>query len=68
MSIRVHKGHLFKGIHREEIVVEIKKRTHVDVSPDAIELEQPIKEVGEHEIKVIAGKEKAVLKLVIQAV
>lgn len=60
------KGHLFKGIHGKEIVEEMHKQHHADISEEFIVLEKPIKEVGEHEIQIsIAGK-KSSFKLIIE--
>jgi len=50
------KGHLFAGIHREEISKILKEQKRLDIPPDLIDLEQPIKETGEHKIKA-GGKE-----------
>lgn len=46
------KGHLFAGIHREEISRILKEQNHIDIPPELIELEKPIKEIGEYKIKV----------------
>jgi large subunit ribosomal protein L9 len=46
------KGHLFKGVHQAELVTEIKKQTELDLAPDYIVLEKPLKEVGEHTVEV----------------
>lgn len=46
------KGHLFAGIHREEISRILKEQKQIDIPPDIIELEKPIKEIGEYKIKV----------------
>ncbi len=46
------KGHLFAGINKEEIAEILKKQKHIEIPPVMIELEQPIKEIGEHKIKV----------------
>lgn len=45
------KGSLFKGVHKEEIVNALKEQGHLDLLPEHINLEKPIKEVGEHEIE-----------------
>ncbi|MEX0931359.1 MAG: 50S ribosomal protein L9 [Candidatus Paceibacterota bacterium] len=47
------KGHLFKGIHTDEIVKALEKE-HISIASEHIKLEHPIKEVGEHEITVSA--------------
>jgi large subunit ribosomal protein L9 len=59
------KGHLFAGLHREEIAKEIEKQTQLQVDPSFIQLEQPLKEVGEHEIVVSGGGKKAKFKVVV---
>lgn len=51
------KGHLFAGLHAAEIAPMIKEQTRIDVLPEFIVLEKPIKEVGEHKIDVkVQGK------------
>ncbi len=49
------KGHLFKGIHKDEIVALLKEKAGVDLNPDYITLEKPIKEIGSHEIPLTIG-------------
>jgi len=61
------QGHLFAGIHKEEIAKEIKSQTHLDIDPQFIEIESHIKETGEHEIKVSAENQKAVFTLAVEA-
>ena len=62
------KGHLFAGLHREEIAKEIEKQTQLQVDPTFIQLDHPIKEVGEHEIAVKGGGKSAKFKVVIEAI
>jgi large subunit ribosomal protein L9 len=57
------KGHLFAGIHKQEIVTALEKDAHIQVNPDFIQLDQPIKTVGEYVIEVKAGKKSAKFKL-----
>ncbi len=61
------KGHLFAGLHNEEIAAELQKQTGLQVDPSFIQLEHPVKEVGEHMIEVRAGEKSAKFKLVIEA-
>ena len=61
------KGHLFAGIHKEQIIPEIKKQTRIDMLPEFIILEKPIKEVGEHEITVKVADKTVKFKLVVKA-
>ena len=60
-------GHLFAGIHQQEIANEIKKQTGLDMEADFVKLEKPIKMVGEYDITVQAHDKKAIFKLVITA-
>jgi large subunit ribosomal protein L9 len=46
------KGHLFAGVHTEEIAKAVKKQIHLDIDPEWIKLEKPIKTTGEYEINV----------------
>lgn len=46
------KGHLFASIHPKEISRAVKEQFHIDVPEEMIELDQPIKEMGEYEIKI----------------
>ncbi len=60
------KGHLFAGVHKEEIIAKMKEK-HINLLPEFIVLEKPIKEVGEHAIEIKVQDKKAILKLVITA-
>lgn len=60
------KGHLFSKIHTKEIVTEMKKQNHADISEEFIVLEKPIKEVGEFEIPISIKGKKSSFKLVIE--
>lgn len=61
------KGHLFAGIHKNELVEALKTQTHLDILPEFIELEKPIKEVGEHSIAVSVRDQKTTFKLIVNA-
>ncbi len=60
------KGHLFAGIHNEEIVAELAKHAHVQVDPSFIQLTSPIKEVGEFSVEVKAEGKSAKFKLIVK--
>jgi large subunit ribosomal protein L9 len=60
------KGHLFAGIHKEEVLVALKAQKGVTISAEHLVLEKPIKEVGEHAIKVNVGDREVAFKLVIK--
>ena len=59
------KGHLFAGIHAEELVPVIKAQTRLEILPQYIMLEKPIKEVGEHAIEVKVQNNTAHFTLVV---
>ena len=46
------KGHLFAGLHKEQIISAIKKQTSLDVLPEFLILEKPIKEIGEQNLEI----------------
>ncbi len=46
------KGSLFAGIHKAEMIPAIEKATRIQIPPEFIVLDKPIKEVGEHTIEV----------------
>ncbi|HUD04209.1 MAG TPA: 50S ribosomal protein L9 [Candidatus Paceibacterota bacterium] len=51
------KGHLFAGLHKEDIAKLVHDETEVDILPEFIQLEKPIKEIGEHKIDIkVQGK------------
>ncbi len=57
-------GSLFSGIKKEEIIEELRKQ-HVDLSEESIQLEKPIKELGEFEIPVEIKGKKGKFKLLV---
>lgn len=58
-------GNLFGSLHKERIAEILSASIHSSIEPSFITLEKPIKEVGEHDIEVIAGGKKATVKLTI---
>ncbi len=61
------KGHLFAGLHKEEIANELNKQSRIQIDPSFIALEHPIKEVGEHTIHVRTEGRSANFKLIVEA-
>ncbi len=49
------KGHLFAGVHKLEIIPAIQKQTRLQIDPEHIVLDKPIKEVGMHSVEVKVG-------------
>lgn len=52
------QGHLFQGIHADEIAEALKKEAGIDVRGDMIEPSEPIKSVGTHTLTVAVGEQK----------
>ncbi len=61
------KGHLFAGIHKDEIINALKEQDRLDITAEYIDLEKPIKEVGEHKITVNVQGKTAEFTLVVKA-
>jgi large subunit ribosomal protein L9 len=61
------KGSLFKGVHTEELVKALKDQTHLEIAPEYIVLEKPLKEVGEHDVEVKVQDKSATFKVTITA-
>jgi large subunit ribosomal protein L9 len=60
------KGHLFAGLHREELAAELASQVRIQVDPSFIILEHPIKELGEHKIQVSGGGKTTTFTLVVE--
>ena len=61
------KGHLFASIHREEVLAELKRALRIELHPDYLVLDKPLKELGEFQVPVVVGKARAVLTVKIEA-
>lgn len=59
-------GHLFAGVHKEEVVKAMREQTRLAVNPDFIEMDKPVKELGEFEIPVLVKGKTAKFKLVVE--
>jgi len=60
------KGHLFAGLHAQAIALEIEKQTRLQVDPESIKLEHPLKTTGEHIVEISAAGATVKLKIVIE--
>ena len=61
------KGHLFAGLHKDELSAALKTQANFDISPEYIELKKPIKEIGEHKVAIKIGDKFGELHLNIKA-
>jgi len=59
------KGSLFSSIHKKDIVEQMAKEHNISISEDAIEIDKPIKKIGEHQIDISIGKNKSSIKLIV---
>lgn len=60
------KGHFFEAVHKEEIAEALGQQAKIEIEADAIKLEHPIKEVGEHIVGIEIGGNKGEFKLHLQ--
>ena len=60
------KGHLFAGLNARELSSLIKDQAGVSLPEQSIVLDKPIKEVGEHEIKIDYNGGVVILKITIE--
>ena len=61
------QGHLFKGIHEEDILSVIEKELGCSFPRDTIKLSEAIKTVGEFPLEAVIGEGKARFTLTITA-
>lgn len=62
------EGHLFAGVHKEEISKAIKSELKLDIPAEFIEQDKPIKAVGESEVPVSAHGKTVKFTLVIEKI
>lgn len=60
------KGHLFASIHKEEVLAELKRSAHIEMHPDYVILDRPLKELGTYEIPVVIEKNRVTFKVVVE--
>jgi len=62
------KGHLFASIHAKDIVKAVQEQTGLGFDTDHLVLKEPLKEVGEHQIKAKIGELEVPFTVVVKAV
>jgi len=60
------KGHLFAGITKDMVLDAVKNKTRLNLDPESIILDKPIKETGDHSVWVSAGGKKVDFILTIE--
>ena len=61
------KGHLFEKLHESEISAALKAEAKIEIDPEYIKLETPIKEIGEYVVNVEVGENKGEFLLSVAA-
>lgn len=61
------KGHLFASIHKDEVLAELKRSTHLDMHPDYVILDRPLKQLGTYEIPVVIEKNRVTFAVEVEA-
>ena len=68
LSVRAtEKGGLFKSITAADILKAIAEQKNITIPLEAIMLEKPLKEIGEHKIQIASGKARAEIMFAIVA-
>lgn len=60
------KGHLYEGIHKDEVLKAILDEKGIRLSPEHVALKEPIKAVGTHQIVVGTKDAEATMSVVIK--
>jgi len=60
------KGNLFSGIDEERIIFELKNQHQIELSPEHLILEKPVKTVGEQVVAIKVGDHQSSLKLLVE--
>lgn len=62
------QGHLFAGLHTTEIAEKLSEVTGVAVPPNAIRMDDTLKEVGTHALELRVGDERQTVNVTVVAV
>ncbi len=62
------EGHLFAAIHEKDIAEAVKSSTRLDIEPEFLIINEPIKTIGEREIGVEIGERKINFTLEVKSV
>ncbi len=60
------QNHLFASLNAQKISDLLKKEKEIEISPDLIELKNPIKEIGVFEVPVRVGEKETRFMLVVE--
>jgi large subunit ribosomal protein L9 len=62
------EGKLFAGLDKKEIAEIVEEKLNIKIEPNILQLEKPIKEVGEYNIEIEMEGEKGSIKLLVNPV
>ena len=62
------KGHLFSAIHKKTLAETLEKEEHIQIDEKFIDLEKPVKEIGEFEIPILIKDKKSSFKLIVEKI
>jgi len=62
------KGNLFEKIHPSEISEALKEQAKIEIDPEFLVIEKPIKEAGEHTVVAEVGKNRGEFKVVVELI
>lgn len=60
------QGHLFAGVHKAEVIAAIKEKTRLDIDAEHLDMEKPIKTLGEHDVFFVIQDKKGKFKVLIE--
>lgn len=61
------EGHLYAGVTREDLATELGKAIGAALEPQHIDLEKPLKALGEFTVSAKVGEKNASFKVVVEA-
>lgn len=60
------QGHLFSAIHTKEIIEALKTEHRIEINAEFVDLEKPVKGLGEFDIPISIKNKKSSFKLVVE--
>lgn len=55
------KGGLFAGLEKEDLLKAIKEQSDIELDKNELVLDEPIKNIGDYQLKVLVGEEEVVV-------
>lgn len=62
------KGQIFSGVHEKDVITAINSKMNFQLEKNQVDLDKPIKELGEHKVKLKLGNNlSAVINIHVEA-